>query len=159
MFAVAGPKTLPKEQKTMSKTSATLPHPKSEHKHAPPAGASALMTVSPEDFNKTCHANMDTARAAMDKLKALKTHDAMQTLEIFDEGQEALGDAGARAGLTHEVHPDKGVREAAETCEQEVSALATEFSLDRGIYDAVAKIDLAKLDPASKYYVEKSLSD
>src|SRR3954466_5438858 len=145
MFAVAGPKTEPKaEKKDMSKNSATLPRPKAQHKHAPPAGASALLTVSPEDFKKTCHANMDTASAAMNKLKALKTTDPMQTLEIFDEGQETLGDAGARAGLTHEVHPDKAVREAAETCEQEVSALATEFSLDRGIYEAVAKIDTAK---------------
>src|SRR3954463_12637608 len=143
----------------MAKNSATLPRPKAQHKHAPPAGASALLTGSPEDFNKTCRANMDSARAAMDKLKALKTTDPMQTLEIFDEGQEALGDAGARAGLTHEVHPDKGVREAAETCEQEVSALATEFSLDRGIYDGLAKIDTAKLDGPSKYYVEKTLRD
>jgi len=87
MYAVAGPKTFPKEQKTMSKNSATLPRPKVDHKHAPPAGASALLTVSPEEFNKTCHANMDTARTAMDKLKALKTHDGVQTLEIFDEGQ------------------------------------------------------------------------
>jgi len=158
-FAVAGPKTFPNEQKPMAKNSATLPRPKAQHKHAPPAGASALLTVSPEDFNKTCRANMDSARAAMDKLKALKTTDPMQTLEIFDEGQEALGDAGARAGLTHEVHPDKGVREAAETCEQEVSALATEFSLDRGIYDGLAKIDTAKLDGPSKYYVEKTLRD
>jgi thimet oligopeptidase len=161
-FAVAGPKTSPKtEQKEdMSKNSAaTLPRPKAEHKHAPPAGASVLMTASPDDFMKTCHANMDTARAAMTKLKALKTQDAIERLQTFDEGQEALGDAGARSGLTHEVHPDKGVREAAETCEQEVAALATEFSLDRGIYDGLAKMDLTKMDPASKYYVEKTLRD
>src|SRR3954466_14199111 len=139
MYAVAGPKTFPNDQKPMSKNSATLPRPKAEHKHAPPAGASALLTVSPEEFNKTCHANMDTARAGMTKLKALTTHDALETLEVFDAAQAALGDAGARAGLTHEVHPDKGVREAAEVCEQEVAALATEFSLDRGIYDALAK--------------------
>ena len=160
MLAVARPKTQPKAaQKDMSKDSATLPRPKLERKKAPPAGASSLLTVSPEEFTKSCHANMDTSRAGMVKLKAMTSHDPMQTLELFDSAQEALGDAGARAGLTHEVHPDKGVREAAEVCEQEVAALATEFSLDRGIYDALAKIDLTKLDPASKYYVEKTLRD
>ena len=159
-LAVARPKTQPKAaQKNMSKASATLPRPKNEHKQAPPAGASSLLTVSPEEFNKTCHANMDTARAGMAKLKAMTSHDPMQTLETFDSAQAALGDAGARAGLTHEVHPDKGVREAGEVCEQEVAALATEFSLDRGIYDALAKIDVTQLDPASKYYVEKTLRD
>jgi len=159
-LAVARPKTQPKAaQKDMSKDSATLPRPKLERKKAPPAGASSLLTVSPEEFTKSCHANMDTSRAGMVKLKAMTSHDPMQTLELFDSAQEALGDAGARAGLTHEVHPDKGVREAAEVCEQEVAALATEFSLDRGIYDALAKIDLTKLDPASKYYVEKTLRD
>ena len=82
MFAVANPKTQPKAaQKDMSKASATLPRPKAEHKHAPPAGASSLLTVSPEDFNKTCHANMDTARAGMTKLKALTSHDPLETLE------------------------------------------------------------------------------
>src|SRR4051812_49388825 len=143
----------------MSKNSATLPRPKTEHKHAPPAGASALLTVSPEEFNKTCRANMDTARTGMAKLKAMSVHDPLETLETFDAAQAALGDAGARAGLTHEVHPDKGVREAAETCEQEVAALGNEVSLDRGIYEALGENDPGEQDPPSKYYVEKTLRD
>src|SRR6267143_1394985 len=92
-LAVARPKTQPKAaQKDMSKDSATLPRPKLERKKAPPAGASSLLRVSPEEFTKSCHANMDTSRAGMVKLKAMTSHDPMQTLELFDSAQEALRD-------------------------------------------------------------------
>src|SRR5262249_26475414 len=122
-------------------------------------GASNLLTVNGKEFLDRCHADMKAAKDGMDKLKDGTRRSALATLELYDAASGALGDASARAGLTHEVHPEKDVREAAETCEQDASALATDFSLDRKIYDTLAAIDSSQLDGASKYYVEKTLRD
>jgi thimet oligopeptidase len=80
-------------------------------------------------------------------------------LELWDEAFARLGDAAARAGLARNVHPDPAVREAAERCEREVDAALTELSLDRGLYDALASLDLEGADPATRWLVEKGLRD
>jgi thimet oligopeptidase len=121
-----------------------------------PVGASTGLTVTPKEFLDACRADLAKARAGMDRLKLLKA-DAPGTLEAYDVAQWTLGAADARAGLAHEVHPDAAVREAAEKCDQETSALYTEFSLDRGIYDALARLDAKALDPAGRYYLERTL--
>jgi thimet oligopeptidase len=122
-----------------------------------PPGASTALTVSPKEFLEACHADMAKARAGMDRFKAAQGASPAETLDIYDTAQWTLGAADSRAGLAHETHPDAAVREAAEKCDQETSALATDFSLDRGIYDALAKIDRNALDPAGRYYLERTL--
>jgi thimet oligopeptidase len=121
-----------------------------------PVGASTGLTVTPKEFLEACRSDMAKARVGMDRLKLIKAQPA-ETLEVYDLAQWALGAADARAGLTHEVHPDAALREAAEKCDQETSALYTEFSLDRGIYDALARIDARQLDPAGRYYLGRTL--
>ncbi len=122
-----------------------------------PPGASAALTVSPKDFLEACHADMAKASAGMDRFKATQGARASQKLDIYDIAQWTLGAANSRAGLAHETHPDAAVRDAAEKCDQETSALATDFSLDRGIYDALAKIDRNAVDAAGRYYMERTL--
>ena len=51
------------------------------------------------------------------------------------------------------------MRSASEKCEQEADALNTDFSLDRGIYDALAGLDRSKLDAETKFYLERTLRD
>ncbi len=80
-------------------------------------------------------------------------------LLVFDDVFGSLAEASARASLARSVHPDAKVREAGETCEQEVSALSVELSLDRDLYDAVASLDLAGADPVTRWLVQKSLRD
>jgi thimet oligopeptidase len=120
-------------------------------------GASALLTVGPKQFLKACRADMAAARAGMAKLKALKRASALQTLEAYDIAQWTLGRPSDRAGLAHETHPDRALRDAAEQCDREVSALATDFSLDRGIYQALVSVDGKQLDAASRHYLERTL--
>jgi thimet oligopeptidase len=127
---------------------------------APAPEASRLFTVAPEAFLSTCRVDMQRARDAMAKLKAMKApRDPMQAIDAFDDAGMYLGDAAQRAGLLHEVHPSKPMREAGETCEQEASNLGTEFSLDRGLYDAITSLDVSKLDAATKRYVSTTLRD
>ncbi|MGZ5195985.1 MAG: M3 family metallopeptidase [Ramlibacter sp.] len=93
----------------------------------------------------------------MERLTTLKGVPATDVLEVYDTAQWTLGAADARASLAHEVHPDAALREAAEKCDQEVSALATDFELDRGIYDALAAIDPKGLDPAGRHDLDRAL--
>ncbi|MBW2455872.1 MAG: hypothetical protein JRI68_15255, partial [Deltaproteobacteria bacterium] len=63
------------------------------------------------------------------------------------------------AELVAAVHPDKPVREAAEKCHQDVQKFAAALELDREVYDALAAVDAAKLDPAAKRFLERQLRD
>jgi thimet oligopeptidase len=47
----------------------------------------------------------------------------------------------------------------AERCEQQVDALATRLSLDRGIYDALRALDPAGEDPPTRFYLHRTLRD
>jgi thimet oligopeptidase len=99
---------------------------------------------------------MAQAKAGMAALKTLKASPTA-VLDVYDKAQWHLAAANSRASLGHETHPDAKMREAAETCDQETQDLNTEFSLDRGIYDALAAIDARQLDPAGRYYLERTL--
>jgi len=127
---------------------------------APAPGAATILAGTPEQYLSACHADMDRAKSQMAALKAMKApRDPIPALDAYDEAELALSDALARSGLAREVEPTAEMRSASEKCEQEADALNTDFSLDRGIYDALAGLDRAKLDAETKFYVERSLRD
>jgi len=100
------------------------------------------------------------ARAAILRIESATGPRTIEnTLTPYDEVVLELDTAGSQASLIENVHPDQAVREAAERVSQRVSALATELSLNRGVYDALAAIDLAGADPETRYYVERTLRD
>jgi thimet oligopeptidase len=123
---------------------------------APPSGASSALTGTPAQFLDGCRADMAAAKSGMESVKTLKASPAT-VLDAFDKAQWHLTAANDRASLGHETHPDAKMREAAERCDQETQDLSTEFSLDRGIYDALAAMDAKQLDPAGRYYLERTL--
>ncbi len=126
---------------------------------APRPDASREITGSPDDFDRGCHRDMDRARAEAARTRATAASAPGTALRAFDAAFSALAEAAARASLARNVHPDPKMRDVAERCEQEVDALSTELSLDRGLYDALASLDVAGEDGATRYYVEKSLRD
>ncbi len=63
------------------------------------------------------------------------------------------------AGLYSSVHPNKELRTAAETCEQQLVALSSDISLSRPIYELLSKVDASKLVSEDKRYLEHSLRD
>src|SRR5512133_2871482 len=121
--------------------------------------ASRELTGSPEGFDAGCRRDMDRARAQAARAKALAASAPADALRAFDSAFSALGDSAARASLARNVHPDSRMRDAAERCEQDIDALSTELSLDRGLHDALASIDVSGEDGATRYFVEKSLRD
>jgi thimet oligopeptidase len=107
-----------------------------------------------------CRADLDLARAAVAELKALPAPlEPSAVLALLDAAFSATAEAASRASLAHNVHPEAAVRDAAEACEQEAAALATQLSLDRGLYDALAAVEPAGLDGTSRYVREKGLRD
>jgi thimet oligopeptidase len=121
--------------------------------------ASRELTGTPEDFAAGCRRDMQRARADAERAKASGARDVLATLRAFDAAFAALGEAASRASLARNVHPDPRMRDVAEAAEQEVDALSTELSLDRGLYDALSALDVSGEDAATRYLVTKSLRD
>jgi thimet oligopeptidase len=120
--------------------------------------ASRQLCGTPDELTKGCREDMQRARAEAQRAKS-PGGDGAAALHAFDAAFAALGEAAARASLARNVHPDASMRDAAEACEQEVDALSTELSLDRGLYDALSALDVSGEDGATCYLVEKSLRD
>jgi len=126
----------------------------------PPPLAAAALTGTPAQFTAGCEADLEAAREGAAALKAMPApREREAALRTFDRAFAALSEAGSRASLCRNVHPDAAMRAAAEEAEQAVAALATEFSLDRGLYEALAGLDPAGADAVSRHFLEKSLRD
>jgi thimet oligopeptidase len=120
--------------------------------------AARILTRTPDEFLAFSRADMAATRSHVDTLKG-GPPSLERTLPAYDSAMRLLGDAAARASVCRNAHPHDKMRDAAETCEQELEALLTELSLDRGIYDALAAMDVSKADGATQHYVKKTLRD
>jgi thimet oligopeptidase len=100
------------------------------------------------------------ARAAQVRARLqLAQGDQAQIVADFDQLSRELDTAGGLASLMFNVNPNEDYRNAAEKCEQDISKFTTEVSLDRGLYDALAKVDPSTLEGFGKRFVEHGLRD
>jgi thimet oligopeptidase len=131
--------------------------------NAPPPDAARVLSGTPESLLAACRADMQRAKQGIALLDGMTApRDPQAALQVYDEAMGALGDAAARASVCRNAHPDPKMRDAADQCEQEVDKLATELSLDRGVYEVLAALTfdgVDSADPATKYYVQKTLRD
>jgi len=105
-------------------------------------------------------ASIEICREAV--LRIVEANNARDTETLFHEWntiQIHLGNAGSLASLFSHVHPDRDIREAAESIEQEVQVFATALSLDRAVFDVFAAVDQEILLSDEKRLVEKTLRD
>jgi thimet oligopeptidase len=121
--------------------------------------AATLLASPVKNFQETCDSTLARAKAAVAELKALPAGSDAKVLALYDEVTAAMSNMGARAGLAKEVHPDEKFREACETCEQQLEAYNVELSLDRGLYDALAKVETKSLDPVGAFWLFKTLRE
>ncbi len=136
---------------------------------APPGSAAAKGSESAPfwsakttaaSFAKLQDQRLATARAIVDKMIAAQGKRTIEnTLRPYDDAQLELDAVASQADLIANVHPDSALRAAAEEAGQKAEALSTEYSLNRGLYDALAAIDLTSADAETHYYVEKTLRD
>ncbi len=106
-------------------------------------------------------AELDRARELVETVRTLPSDDPRAVLKAWDEATSHLGNVAALGSLFGNVHPDEAVRDVADVAEQDADKLATEWSLDGGLYDAFAALDDALIadDTAATRLLEKVRKD
>jgi thimet oligopeptidase len=126
----------------------------------PAPGASTYLAGTAESFLSSCRSDLEDAKKRIAVIKASKpSRDALTTLQAFDSAVVVVSDAGNRASLAEQVHPSKPFRDAAQVCEQEVSRVFTDITLDKEMYSVLASLDGSTLDHAGTYYLRTTLRD
>ncbi len=111
-------------------------------------------------FTKLNEDRLASAKQSLDRIVAVTGKRTIEnTLRPYDEMLTYLDAVANQASLIKEVHPDESVRTAAEKINQKAEAFNTEISLNRGVYDALAVLDLTSADAETRYYVERTLRD
>jgi thimet oligopeptidase len=97
----------------------------------------------------------EAALAALLAVSAARTPE--NTLRLYDRAINELNLAGAQAGVLNSVAADKAVRDQAQEEAQKVAMAGSALSLNRGVYDALAAIDLAGASAPTRHYVARTL--
>jgi thimet oligopeptidase len=83
---------------------------------------------------------------------------AAEVVERFDRLTAPLAGVGGWISLLENTHPSAEVRAECEALSRELSAFATELSLDRGVYESLARVESAEFDdPQAARLVERAL--
>src|SRR5262249_46083941 len=96
-------------------------------------------------------------RAKGGRLDGVSVRDDISVLDAYDEADAALTDAANRAELISLTHPDPAMRDAADAARQAIGKVATDVSLDRDLYDALASLDTTDFDPATRHFHDRTL--
>jgi thimet oligopeptidase len=124
------------------------------------ADAARHLTGTVAQLQESCRQDLQQARELIARFKALPApRDTRSALELYDDALALLADTAGRAAIATNSHPDEAMRTAAQDCEQEVDKTGTEISLDRGVYDVLASLDLGRQDEATRHYVARHLRD
>ena len=99
---------------------------------------------------------LDLARGIADELRTAEPGEP-GTLERWNDLHVALANASAVAGLMSQVHPDGGVRDAAEARETELHGFRTELMLDTDVFARLDAVDASALDEGGRRVLEDTL--
>ena len=117
-------------------------------------------TPDATQFERLHDERLTRARAAIVRMKgATGTRTVENTLRPYDDALLELDAVGSQSSLLENAHPDADLRATAERVSQKAAALATELSLDRGVYDALTAVDARNTDAETRYYLERTLRD
>lgn len=118
-----------------------------------------LLTSGADDLSRAGAERLSQARDASATLRALPADASfVDVVEAYDAVSRPIDAVRGLAQLFFQVHPDAEVRSAAAELEQQIARFATEFSLDRDVYDALARLDLAEApDDVTRRIVEHAL--
>ena len=93
---------------------------------------------------------LDRAAQIQEALESLPPPYTRETvLEPLNDLMLELANVGSESSLLAEVHPELGVREAAERAAQDAEKFGTNLAQSRPIYEALGGIDPTTLDPAA----------
>jgi thimet oligopeptidase len=98
-------------------------------------------------------------RLLQDLLAVSGTRTPENTLRLYDMLAAEREQAGRMTVILRQLHPDPRMRAAAERLQQRILAFGSDVSLDRGVFDALAAIDLTGAPRDVTYYVERTLAE
>ena len=111
-------------------------------------------------FERAMDARLAHAKAVLDAMIAAKGARTIEnTLRPYDDVLLELDAVGSQAQLVQSVHPIENLRQIAEKVSQTAGAFGAELSLNRGVYDALASVDVSKADAETQYYMKRTLRD
>src|SRR5437867_6277173 len=115
---------------------------------------------TPAEFNGRFQSDLAKCRSVLKKiLKTQGLRTIENTLEPFDELSRRLEELLSQPKFLFDVHPDTAMRQAGDEAFQEADRFATELSLNRDVYDALAALDVSGEAPATRFAVRKILRD
>ena len=119
-----------------------------------------LTPGSAAEVDQRCAATVALIGQARQSLESRKGPATMAgDYAAYDALLSVLSGGGGEMSLVSETNPAEPIRTAAQNCVQKISDLGTAISLSRPIYDRLAAIPAAKLDPKSSYTLKKQLTD
>ena len=114
--------------------------------------------TSPEALNNWVGARLAAHEAALAALLAVEGKRTIEnTLRLYDAALEQLSLAGAQAGVLNSVAAEKSVRDQAQMEAQRIAMAGSALSLNRGVYDALAGMDVNGADAATRHYIDRTL--
>jgi thimet oligopeptidase len=109
-------------------------------------------------FEKIENARLDAAQKAIDQLVGAKgARTVANTLEPYDEAVRQINSAIYFSTMVQQVHPDATYRDRATKMTTQASSVQTALSLNRAVFDALSKVEPPKDDPATAYYLKRTL--
>ena len=109
-------------------------------------------------FQKIVDNRLADANSALTQLTSYKGPRTIDnTVGPFDEAVRQINTALYLSALMQQVHPDEKFRDAATEMVRNASAVQTDLSLNRAVYDALSSLDISKADAATRYYVQREL--
>ena len=119
-----------------------------------------LFAKTPAEFAAQFQADLGKCRSLLRKIVAVPGRRTIEnTLEPFDELSRRLEELLSQPKFLFDVHPDAAMRQAGDDAYQEADRFATELSLNRDVYDAVAALDVSGESDATRFAVTKILRD
>jgi len=109
-------------------------------------------------FEKRVNEQLELTQKSIDQVLAVKgTRTVENTLVPYDNAIQHLDTAAYQSGLMQTVSPESAIRDRAQVMVEKVSAISTTLSLNQDLYHAMAALDVSKADPATQYYVRRTL--
>jgi len=116
--------------------------------------------TDPAAFDRAMDARIARTRTLLTTLVGVKGPRSIDnTLRPYDDMLLELDAVSSQAQLIQSVHPEERMRQTAEKISQKASALGTEISLNRGVFDALSAVDASHADAETRYYLTRTLRD
>ena len=113
-----------------------------------------------QKFRASSEAELKEAQRAIDRLLAVKGPRTIEnTIVVFNEAMTHGENVAYQSHLLEAVHPDSSFRSSAEAISQTANKFLDDLSLNRAVYDALVSVDVFKSDPATRYFMMRTLRD